>query len=323
MDAETSQVLWQIKTCRSRKIATAVAGAPHRNTVDWSEVCQLTLNLILVGGRTVAKKKRNNLWFVFIQIDTLPGVDFLPFDKPFRRAMLLLCTLNVTTMMANLPIYIPLVFGLTTLLAVWFFYKAAHYSNKVLGAMLAWILLQGIVGLSGFYTVTTSTPPRLLLLVLPPLLLVVLLFNTVKGKLWINSLDKGILTLLHVVRIPVELVLYALCLHKAVPQIMTFEGHNWDILSGITAPFIYYFGYVKNKIPVRWMLLWNLICLLLLFNIVIHAILSAPFPFQQLGFEQPNMAILHFPFVWLPGFVVPVVLLAHLASIRQLLQKNK
>jgi hypothetical protein len=29
MDAETSQVLWQIKTCRSRKIATAVAGAPH------------------------------------------------------------------------------------------------------------------------------------------------------------------------------------------------------------------------------------------------------------------------------------------------------
>ena len=36
------------------------------------------------------------------------------------------------------------------------------------------------------------------------------------------------------------------------------------------------------------------------------------------GFEQPNVAILHVPFVWLPGGVVPLVLLAHVAALWQL-----
>ena len=39
---------------------------------------------------------------------------------------------------------------------------------------------------------------------------------------------------------------------------------------------------------------------------------------QQFGFEQPNVAILHFLFVWLPGVVVPLVLLAHVVAIRRL-----
>jgi hypothetical protein len=225
--------------------------------------------------------------------------------------------------MANLPIYIALLFGLTTLLTVWLFYWATPKGPKVLWAITAWLLLQGIVAATGFYTVTTTVPPRFLLLVLPPLLLIIALFATEKGRHWMVGLNAKTLTLLHVVRIPVELVLYALYLHKTVPQLMTFEGHNWDILSGITAPFMYYFGYVKNKIPTRGILLWNILCLLLLFNIVVHAVLSAPFPFQQVAFEQPNIAVLYFPFVWLPGFVVPMVLLAHLVGIRQLLQKNK
>ena len=60
----------------------------------------------------------------------------------------------------------------------------------------------------------------------------------------------------------------------------------------------------------------------LLANIVINAILSSPFPLQQFAFDQPNIAILYFPFSWLPTFVVPVVLFCHLASIRQLLKKE-
>jgi hypothetical protein len=72
------------------------------------------------------------------------------------------------------------------------------------------------------------------------------------------------------------------------------------------------------------MLAWNFICLGLLFNIVINAILSVPTPFQKFGFDQPNVAVLYFPFTWLPACVVPLVLLSHLASIRILLQeKNK
>jgi hypothetical protein len=67
------------------------------------------------------------------------------------------------------------------------------------------------------------------------------------------------------------------------------------------------------------LLLWNFICLGLLINIVVNAVLSAPSVFQQFAFGQPNTAILYFPFVWLPCCVVPLVLLAHLTSIRKLL----
>jgi hypothetical protein len=104
---------------------------------------------------------------------------------------------------------------------------------------------------------------------------------------------------------------------------MTFSGRNFDILSGLTAPFVYYFGFVRKKLSTAVILLWNFVCLLLLFNIVAHAILSAPFPFQQLAFSQPNIAVLHFPFTWLPACIVPLVLFSHLVTIRKLLMLKR
>jgi hypothetical protein len=63
--------------------------------------------------------------------------------------------------------------------------------------------------------------------------------------------------------------------------------------------------------------------LVLVIIIVMLAILSSPTQFQQLAFEQPNIAIAYFPFVWLPSIVVPIVLISHLAAIRQLLKQPK
>lgn len=219
--------------------------------------------------------------------------------------------------MEKLPIYISLVFILTTLLTLWLFYKAANQSKITLIVLLIWLALQTFIGLSGFYTVTDTLPPRFLLLVLPPMLFIITLFTTSKGRQYLNGIDLKTLTLLHSIRIPVELVLYWLFLNKAVPELMTFEGRNFDILSGLSAPFIYYFGFIKKQLKPNLILIWNFICLALLINIVANAVLSAPFPFQQFAFEQPNIAVLYFPFNLLPSFVVPIVLLSHLAVIRK------
>ena len=164
-------------------------------------------------------------------------------------------------------------------------------------------------------------PPRLMLAIMPPMLGILLLFLTKKGGNYIDGMDIKLLTALHIVRIPVELVLFWLFIYKAVPQLMTFEGRNFDILSGITAPFIYYFGFIKKMLSTQILVIWNFACLILLFNIVIHAIFSAPFPFQALAFDQPNVGVLYFPFVWLPCCAVPLVLLSHLATLRQLIKK--
>ncbi|MEZ4827845.1 MAG: hypothetical protein R3C61_16400 [Bacteroidia bacterium] len=224
--------------------------------------------------------------------------------------------------MESLPLYISLIFGVTTLLTVYFAYRAAHNSLWTLSTLAGWLLLQTPIALSGVYTQTDQMPPRFLLAVLPPLLVIIGLFVTARGRHFLDSLDQRWMTILHIVRIPVEIVLFLLFVHKTIPEVMTFEGRNFDILAGLTAPLIFYFGYNRKNLSRTILLGWNVVCLALLLNIVFHGVLSAPFPFQQFGFEQPNIALLHFPFIWLPCAIVPLVLLSHLATIRQLLRKT-
>jgi hypothetical protein len=224
--------------------------------------------------------------------------------------------------MENLPNYIKIVFILITILTVLVFYSAARKSTLTLGVIFIWLVFQGILGMRGFYRVTDTMPPRFLLLIGPPVLFIIGLFFTNNGKRFLYGLNIKTLTLLHTIRIPVEIVLFWLFMHQGIPALMTFEGRNFDILSGLTAPLIYYFGFIKNRLSNKILIAWNLICLALLFNIVLNAALSVPSPVQKFAFDQPNVAILYFPFVWLPCCVVPLVLLSHLATLRQLLHRK-
>jgi hypothetical protein len=229
--------------------------------------------------------------------------------------------------MENIPAYISVLFGCTTLATLIFFYFAVRRSESfgskayaIAIGMLVWLLLQALLTLKNVYnTNTTDVPPKFLLLVVPPLLLILMVFATKKGRSFTDSLPLYNLTFLNVIRVPVELVLYWLFLNKAVPELMTFAGRNFDILAGITAPLVAYFGIRARKFSNRILLLWNIIALGLLLNIVVNAVFSAPFAFQKFAIEQPNIAILYFPFSWLPAFVVPVVLFGHLVAIRQLI----
>jgi hypothetical protein len=225
-------------------------------------------------------------------------------------------------MLPNLPFWLPLLFGLTTALAIIIFYLAAHRSGRALVVLLAWLLVQSALSISGFYAVTTTMPPRLAFALGPPLLLLLSRLATAQGRAFLASLRLDMLTLLHVVRLPVELGLYGLFVHGAVPGIMTFAGGNWDILMGLSAPLVYLL--VRRQRLNRWALLaWNGLGLGLLGHIVVVAVLSAPSPVQRLAFEQPNVALLHFPFGWLPAVLVPLVLLAHVAACWQLLTKTR
>ena len=225
--------------------------------------------------------------------------------------------------MEKLPLFVVVSFMLTTAVTLFFLYKAAHYNKKILLVSIVWLCMQAALGLSKFYTVTGGNPPRFALLLLPPLLCITLVFITKTGRRFIDGLSPKTLTLLHTVRLPVELTLLWLAAHKYVPQLMTFEGRNFDVLSGLSAPFIFYFGYVRKTLGKGFLLGWNLLCSALLLNIVVNAVLSAPLPFQRFAFDQPNIALLYFPFVWLPSFIVPAVLLSHLACLRQLVMSKQ
>jgi hypothetical protein len=223
--------------------------------------------------------------------------------------------------MSPLPFYIPVVFMLTTFITIYIFHRASGKSTSLLVTVAAWLIIQSVVALTGFFTVTNTLPPRFLMVIALPVLGMIFLFSNTKGRQFLEGIDTGTLTLLHSVRMPVEVVLFWLFLNKAVPQLMTFEGRNFDLISGVTAPLVYYFGYVKRKLGNKTLLAWNLICLLILLFTVSNAILSAPTPLQKFGFDQPTIAVFYFPFIWLPGLVVPIVIFSHLVTIRFLLKE--
>lgn len=223
--------------------------------------------------------------------------------------------------MSNVPTPINILFIVTTLVTIFMFYKASGRNNVVLMIIGILMFIQAFLGFIGFYQITDTIPPRFILLISPGLLITIWLFNAKKGKAFVDALNIKDLTLLHTIRIPVEITLFYLFVSGLIPEIMTFEGRNFDILSGITAPIIFLIAFSKGQIQKTVLLIWNFVCLALLINIVTIALLSAKTPFQQLAFQQPNIGITYFPFVWLPSIVVPIVLISHLTAIRKLIKK--
>lgn len=221
-------------------------------------------------------------------------------------------------MIEQLPAFINVVFILTTFLTMLLFLKAVNFQKTGISILLAILIFQGILSFNGFYQV----PLRIPVLVMPSLLIIIILLSGKFSKKWLPAVSLPWLTALQVIRIPVEMVLFWLYKEKQIPVNMTFEGWNYDILSGITALPMVWLALNNRSTAKRILLVWNSICLGLLITIVTIAVLSAKLPIQQWGFDQPNVAIQHFPFAWLPSVIVPIVLMAHLISIRLLL-RNK
>jgi hypothetical protein len=224
--------------------------------------------------------------------------------------------------METIPAFVMILFVAATIFTVWQFYNASGKSNALLIGLAIWMIFQTGLSLTGFYEVRESVPPRFVLLIGPGIIFTALSFLTKRGRAFIDSLNLEKLTLLHTVRVPVEITLYFVCAAGLIPVLMTFEGNNYDIISGLTAPLIYYLVFFIKKASRSFLLIWNFICLGLLANVLTIAILSAQTPFQRLAFDQPNIGVTFFPFVWLPTVIVPIVLFSHLAAIRLLLTSS-
>ena len=220
--------------------------------------------------------------------------------------------------MADVPMYMNVVFILTTLATVVFFYFATRRNLIALAAVGFLMAMNALLSLNGFFLDGQSVPPRIAVVLLPNILLMLFAFFSRAGKAFIAQIDLRIYTFLHIIRVPVEFTILWLFMHQLMPQSMTFEGRNFDILSGITAPIVGLLAWRAGKPNRRLLLVWNVLCLLLVLQVVTTGILSAPTPFQLLEFAQPNRGVLYFPFVWLPSTVVPIVIFGHLVALQRL-----
>jgi len=233
-------------------------------------------------------------------------------------------------MMEGLPAYVSPFFIATTFLTVGFLFYAVKQAGtdslpaKLLLFLIAfWLVFQASLALGGFFQVASAMPPRIFAYAAFPALLTAILFVVFFPRTLIDRLPLRTLTLLHVIRVPVEITLLWLFRSGQIPQAMTFEGRNLDILSGLSAPLIYFLAFRKRSPNRPLLIVWNIVALLLLANIVMIAVLTFPSPLQAMALDQPNRAVMYFPFNWLPAVVVPIVFFSHIASLRKLFTNSR
>lgn len=225
-------------------------------------------------------------------------------------------------MIEGLPVWVNILFLLTAGATILIFYYANGQKRSLLAGLLVWSILQSVLAFSGFYQVTNTLPPRFTLVLLPTTLIIIAGLLPRYREGFLRNRNRALSTFLHTVRIPVEVVLLFLFFSNMVPELMTFEGRNFDILAGLTAPVIGIL-ILKKRASRSLLIGWNILALLLVCFILFNGILSSELPFQQFGFEQPNRAINYFPFVLLPAVIVPLVVYTHITDLILLLSENK
>ncbi len=186
----------------------------------------------------------------------------------------------------------------------------------------SWLALAATLAATGLLSVWTARPPRVLMLPLAVFTTMVLVARTATFRQLLAGLPAWWPVALQTFRIVVELVLWRLFVRGDVPVQMTFEGRNFDLLIGVTAPLIAA-GVAAKRIRPRVLLAWNVVGLAMLANVVGTAATSIPGPLHVAWPGPPLTAIGDFPLVWIPAFLAPCAVFLHIVSIRKLLSERR
>ena len=194
----------------------------------------------------------------------------------------------------------------------------SRHPGRVLLAVTIWVALLGFLSLQGFFANFKSLPPRLLPSLLVPLVGGLLFLRSAGARDLLARTPLQWPIYLQSFRIVMEIILWLLYVQHRAPVIMTFEGRNVDILVGLTAIPVGYLCFVRRTWSPRVALWWNVVSIFILLNVVVHAQLSTPSPFRVFVTDPPLTFIGYWPYILLPGFLVPLAWLGHAASIIQL-----
>lgn len=206
---------------------------------------------------------------------------------------------------------IPTIFIIISFLFLLLFYFGTGRNKRLLFVFVTWQL--AVVSLA-ILKVFEEKPNLFPLAILGTVAFTFLILKQIDKQ----KVNVKILLAVHILRIPVELILYQLFLQNKIPDLMTFKGWNFDILIGFSAFVLLVYALLTNrKINRKFFIIWNVVGVVFLLFIVSLAILSSPLPIQQFAYEHPNVAVLEFPYCLLPTCVVPVVLMSHILLIAE------
>lgn len=194
--------------------------------------------------------------------------------------------------------------------------------KKIIFAVLPfiiWLLYIKLISGSALLLNLDLPPKFAFLIVIPLILLFVTFYKTQHKNHILTSIPAQLAILLQSFRIFVEFILLYTFYRDIIPITSTFKGLNFDIIIGITAPFIAFLIY-KNLNKFRKLAYyWNIfgIILILFVAIIIGSSIYAP---SIWGSNEMlvSMEFLSLPYFLIPGFLAPLGIFLHLVSLLQL-----
>lgn len=222
-----------------------------------------------------------------------------------------------------------LFFGFVALMATVVVALSVRYLNRraafsIAAGLLVWLIYVGLLGYFGVIGNTTMRPPGIVFILLPVVGFLVLSIwglQTVGGDRIAATIPLWIVLCTQSYRIVVELFLHRLWGDGIVPRMVTFSGANVDIYVGLSAALVAWLS-TRGRLGMKLAFIWNVLGLLALTNVVTRAVLTSPGPLNLIHAEVPNLMFVTFPFMFIPGFFVPLAVVLHVLAMRIIASSN-
>lgn len=210
--------------------------------------------------------------------------------------------------------------------------KRLNIDKKVRLKIIVFVLSISILWLSYIAIITNSQilldrslPPKIPLLIIAPLFLFtgIFLYRNRHSRI-LHTIPFYLPIAYQSFRAVIEILFYFSYLKGWYPIEVTFEGSNYDILLGLSAPIIALYAYKKadSEKSFKCLIYWNIIGLIVVGNAAFTFITTFYFP-SVWGANESLMSneFLTFPLLLLPAFFMPSAIFMHILSIIQLRKK--
>ena len=189
-----------------------------------------------------------------------------------------------------------------------------RFITRSAAVLVCWLIYVSAISVTGIFE-NSSMPPRIpLLLVMPTFLFFTYFFTSKKFKPVIAATPHSWPVYFQSFRVIVELLIYSAFLKGVLPKSATFDGHNFDILIGLTAPLVAYLTFTRGKVSKPLFFLWNVAGLITLAIVVLILMRHA------YVVTNDSLSILHkglgdFPYTYLAGLFMPLAVFMHIFSL--------
>lgn len=183
------------------------------------------------------------------------------------------------------------------------------------GAAVLWLAVTGGAAARG--ALHFAAPPTML--VVFPLVIAtgIAVALSPVGRRIALSLPVAALVGFQCFRVAVELLLHRAYREGLMPVQMSYSGRNLDIVTGITAIAVALW-FTSGRSSSRVLFAWNTLGVVLLLNILILALVSAPTPIRVFMNEPANVWVTRAPWIWLPAVMVLAAIMGHVLVYRRL-----